>query len=46
VVTTLLDPKAVTAADLGGLYGQRWSAEISHPNCRSSASLYRGELAA
>src|SRR5205085_1349530 len=26
VVTTLLDPEAVTAADLAGLYGRRWSA--------------------
>ena len=28
VVTTLLDPEAVTAADLAGLYGQRRSAEL------------------
>ena len=46
VVTTLLDPEAVAAADLGGLYGQRWSAENSHPDYRSSAGLYRGGMAA
>jgi len=28
VVTTLLDPEAVAAADLAGLYGRRWSAEL------------------
>jgi hypothetical protein len=46
VVTTLLDPQQLTKDDLASLYRARWNNEISHPNCRSSASLYRGGLAA
>jgi hypothetical protein len=34
------------ARDIVAIHERRWTIEISHPNCRSSASLYRGELAA
>ncbi|HEX3147686.1 MAG TPA: hypothetical protein VHR66_06355 [Gemmataceae bacterium] len=46
LVTDLLDGELYPANDLLELYRQRWGIEISHPNCRSSASLYRGGLAA
>jgi hypothetical protein len=46
LATTLLDPLPYPAEEVTQLYGQRWQIEISHPNCRSSASLYRGGLAA
>jgi hypothetical protein len=46
IATTLLDADEFTKDDLAQLDRARWNAEISHPNCRSSASLYRGGLAA
>jgi hypothetical protein len=46
LLTTLLDAEQHPAQKLIMLYHERWEHEISHPNCRSSASLYRGGLAA
>ena len=41
VVTSLLDPAAVSAEDLRELYRQRWRVEVCQPECNSSAILYR-----
>ena len=36
----------LTPQQIVEIYTVRWNIEISHPNYRSSASLYRGEMAA
>ncbi|MFL5340381.1 MAG: hypothetical protein ACJ8F7_09540 [Gemmataceae bacterium] len=46
VGTTLLDPEQASREELASLYRARWNNETPHPNCRSSASLYRGGMAA
>jgi hypothetical protein len=46
VATTLIDPRAIGRLDLTDLHRRRWDAEISHPDYRSSASLYVEVLAA
>jgi hypothetical protein len=46
IATTLLDADEFTKHDLAQLYRARWSAEICHPNYRSSASLYLDNAAA
>jgi hypothetical protein len=40
-ITTFLDPKAYTLADIVALYHQRWNAEVYQPEYPSSAPLYQ-----
>jgi hypothetical protein len=46
VVTTLTDARRYPAKELARLYGWRWQVEISHPDYRSSNTLYLGSRAA
>jgi hypothetical protein len=46
LVTTLRDPRRYSVKALAKLYRLRWQIEISQPNYRSIASMYRGGMAA
>jgi hypothetical protein len=46
VATTLLEAVEFTKDDLATLYRARWNAENTHPDYRSSGSLYLGSVAA
>jgi hypothetical protein len=45
VITTILDA-SIDGGQIGDLYERRWSGEIDQAGCRSSGSLYLGDVAA
>jgi hypothetical protein len=46
LLTNVLDPQALTPKMMVRFYQKRWGVEMSHPDYRSSDSLYLGGVAA
>lgn len=46
ILVTSVPVERLSPTEAAVLYKARWQIEISHPDCRSSARLYRGGLAA